>query len=29
MLITAGSYDGKPLNYVDLECWTRIGYEGD
>jgi hypothetical protein len=27
MLIMAGGYDGKPLDYGDLERWTRVGYE--
>jgi hypothetical protein len=27
MLIMAGGYDGKPLNYAELEPWTRVGFE--
>jgi hypothetical protein len=27
MLILAGGGNGVPLNYGDLERWTRIGYE--
>lgn len=27
MLIMAGGYDGKPLDYAELERWTRVGYE--
>jgi hypothetical protein len=27
MLIMAGGYDGKPLDYEALERWTRVGYE--
>jgi hypothetical protein len=27
MLIMAGGHDGKPLDYDDLERWTRVGYE--
>jgi hypothetical protein len=27
MLIMAGGYDGKPLDYSELERWTRVGYE--
>jgi hypothetical protein len=27
MLIMAGGYYGQPLDYADLECWTRVGYE--
>jgi hypothetical protein len=27
MLIMAGGYDGKPLDYGELERWTRDGYE--
>jgi hypothetical protein len=27
MLILAGGGRGVPLDYVDLERWTRIGYE--
>jgi hypothetical protein len=27
MLIMAGGYDGKPLDYDELERWTRVGYE--
>ena len=27
MLIMAGGYDGKPLDYGELERWTRVGYE--
>jgi hypothetical protein len=27
MLITAGGYDGKPLDYTELERWRRIGFE--
>jgi hypothetical protein len=27
MLIMAGGHDGKPLDYGELERWTRIGYE--
>jgi hypothetical protein len=27
MLILAGGGNGKPLNYDELERWTRVGYE--
>jgi hypothetical protein len=27
MLIMAGGHDGKPLDYDELERWTRVGYE--
>jgi hypothetical protein len=27
MLIMAGGYDGQPLDYTELERWTRVGYE--
>jgi hypothetical protein len=27
MLIMAGGHDGKPLDYGELERWTRVGYE--
>jgi hypothetical protein len=27
MLIAAAGCDGKPLNYYELERWTRVGYE--
>jgi len=27
MLIMAGGHEGKPLDYDELERWTRIGYE--
>jgi hypothetical protein len=27
MLIMACGHDGKPLDYDELERWTRIGYE--
>jgi hypothetical protein len=27
MLIMAGGHDGKPLDFGELERWTRIGYE--
>jgi hypothetical protein len=27
MLIMAGGRDGKPLDYDELERWTRVGYE--
>jgi hypothetical protein len=27
MLIMAAGHDGKPLDYTDLERWTRVGYE--
>jgi hypothetical protein len=27
MLIMAGGHDGKPLDYAELERWTRVGYE--
>jgi hypothetical protein len=27
MLIMAGGHEGKPLDYGELERWTRIGYE--
>jgi len=27
MLIMAGSGNGKPLDYDELERWTRVGYE--
>jgi hypothetical protein len=27
MLISAGGYDGKPLDYGQLERWTHVGYE--
>jgi hypothetical protein len=27
MLILAGGGQGFPLDYDELECWTRIGYE--
>jgi hypothetical protein len=27
MLILAGGGDGKPLDYVELERWTGVGYE--
>jgi len=27
MLILAGGGNGKPLDYTELERWTRIGYE--
>jgi hypothetical protein len=27
MLIMAGGYDGKPLDFDELERWTRVGYE--
>jgi hypothetical protein len=27
MLIMAGGYDGKPLDYDELERWTRVGYK--
>jgi hypothetical protein len=26
-LIMAGGHDGKPLDYDELERWTRVGYE--
>jgi hypothetical protein len=26
MLIMAGDHDGKPLDYKELERWTRVGY---
>jgi hypothetical protein len=27
MLILAGGSNGKPLDYDELERWTRVGYE--
>jgi hypothetical protein len=27
MLIMAAGHDGKPLDYKELERWTRVGYE--
>jgi hypothetical protein len=27
MLILAGGGDGTPLDYNELERWTRVGYE--
>jgi hypothetical protein len=27
MLIMAGGHDGKPLDFDQLERWTRVGYE--
>jgi hypothetical protein len=27
MLIMAGGHDGKPLDFDELERWTRVGYE--
>jgi hypothetical protein len=27
MLIMAGGHEGKPLDYDELERWTRVGYE--
>jgi hypothetical protein len=27
MLIMAAGHDGKPMDYDELERWTRIGYE--
>jgi hypothetical protein len=27
MLIMAGGHDGKPLDFNELERWTRVGYE--
>jgi hypothetical protein len=27
MLIMAAGHDGKPLDYEELERWTRVGYE--
>jgi hypothetical protein len=27
MLIMAAGHDGKPLDYDELERWTRVGYE--
>jgi hypothetical protein len=27
MLIMAGGHDGQPLDYGELERWTRVGYE--
>jgi hypothetical protein len=27
MLIMTGGREGKPLDYDELERWTRIGYE--
>ena len=27
MLIMAGGHEGKPLDYTELERWTRVGYE--
>jgi hypothetical protein len=27
MLLIAGRYDGKPLDYTELERWTQVGYE--
>jgi hypothetical protein len=27
MLIMAGGHDGKPLDYEELERWTRVGFE--
>jgi hypothetical protein len=27
MLIMAAVHDGKPLDYSELERWTRVGYE--
>lgn len=27
MLIMAGGHDGKPMDFVALERWTRAGYE--
>jgi hypothetical protein len=27
MLIMAGGVNGKPLDYDELERWTRVGYE--
>ena len=27
MLILAGGHDGKPLDYEELERWTRVGFE--
>ena len=27
MLIMAGGGNGKPLNYDELERWTRVGYD--
>jgi hypothetical protein len=27
MLIMAGGHDGKPLNFDELERFTRLGYE--
>jgi hypothetical protein len=26
-LIMAGGYDGRPLDYSELERWTRVGYD--
>jgi hypothetical protein len=27
MLMMCGGHDGKPLDYDELERWTRVGYE--
>jgi len=27
MLIMAGGHDGKPLDFDELERWSRVGYE--
>ena len=27
LIIMAGGHDGKPLDYEELERWTRTGYE--
>jgi hypothetical protein len=27
MLIMAAAYEGKPLDYDELERWSRVGYE--
>jgi hypothetical protein len=27
LLIMAGGHDGKPLDYEELERWTRVGFE--
>jgi hypothetical protein len=27
MLIMAGGHDGKPLDFDELERWTRVGFE--
>jgi hypothetical protein len=27
LLVMAGGHDGKPMDYCELERWTRVGFE--